>query len=238
MIRIKEHSESYQTKAQRTLLLKIFSQEFSRRNLFLTGGTALSVFYAVHRTSKDLDLFLLRERNLLEYATLLRSFEKVITTISESPAFCSYIYHSGTKTDYVYDRFSSSGRKNKILIEGLELNIDTLENITTNKICAVINRGEPKDIIDLTWLFMNAFIPEKDFPQLFKKSIKREGLLEDLLYVRSVFHHIAHDPETVLKIIRRSLLKEFKPEYITKVFHSLEVCTNKIIGKSRLDYSA
>ena len=236
MIRIKEHPEGYQTKAQRTLLLKIFLQEFSQRNLFLTGGTALSVFYAVHRKSNDLDLFLLKEKNLLEFTALLRSFEKVMTTISESPSFCSYIYHSGIKTDYVYDRFSIAGRKNKILIEGLKLNIDTLENIATNKLCTVISRREPKDIIDLTWLFMNAFVPEKDFPLLFKKSIKREGLLEDLLYVRSVFHHIAHDPKTVLKIIRRSLLKEFKPEHITKVFHSLEICTNKIISKNKLDY--
>lgn len=238
MIRIREHLEGYQTKAQRTLLLKIFSQELSQRNLFLTGGTALSVFYAVHRKSNDLDLFLLRERNLLEYTALLRSFEKVVTTISESPAFCSYIYHSGIKTDYVYDKFSIAGKKNKILIEGMKINIDTLENITTNKICSVISRQEPKDIIDLTWLFMNVFIPEKDFAMFFKKSIKREGLLEDLLYVRSVFHHIAHNPKPVLKIIKRSLLKEFKPEHITKVFHSLEICTKKIIDKSKLNYLA
>ncbi len=57
MAEITEHVTGYQSIKQRNLLLKIFTYEFSRENLFITGGTALSVFYAAHRTSKDIDLF-------------------------------------------------------------------------------------------------------------------------------------------------------------------------------------
>ncbi|MEW6419709.1 MAG: nucleotidyl transferase AbiEii/AbiGii toxin family protein [Nitrospirota bacterium] len=226
-----EHIKGYQSNEQRNLLLKIFSYEFSRNNLFLTGGTALSVFYATHRTSKDIDLFLIKEVNLLEYVRLLKDIGRVLTTISESTTFCSYIYEGGIKVDYVFDRFSASGNKKAAVIDGITINVDTVENIAINKICAVVSRAEPKDIIDLTWLFLNVFNPERDFIQLFNKATKREGLLEDLLYVKGVFNHIRQRSESILEVIHKALLQAFNYLQISEVFGFLEGLIDKLIKK-------
>ncbi|MEW6003284.1 MAG: nucleotidyl transferase AbiEii/AbiGii toxin family protein [Nitrospirota bacterium] len=229
MVEIIEHVKGYQSNEQRDLLLKIFSYEFSRNNLFITGGTALSVFYAAHRTSKDIDLFLMKEVNLLEYVRLFKDIGKVLTTISESPTFCSYIYDLGIKVDYVFDRFSASGNKETTIINDVRINVDTLENIAINKIYAVVSRAEPKDIIDLTWLFLNVFNPDRDFIQLFHKATEREGLLEDLLYVKGVFNHIGQNSESILKVMQAALLLVFNHSYISKVFSLFEGSINRLI---------
>jgi predicted nucleotidyltransferase component of viral defense system len=231
MSEIVEHIKGYQSNEQRDLLLKIFSYEFSRNNLFITGGTALSVFYAAHRTSKDIDLFLMEEVSLFEYVRLFKDIGKVLTTISESPNFCSYIYEGGIKVDYVFDRFSASGNKKATVIDGMKINVDTLENIAINKVCAVVSRAEPKDIIDLTWLFLNAFNPEKDFIQLYHKATEREGLLEDLLYVKGVLNHIRQNSESILKVIQGALIQAFNYLQISEVFSSFESSIDKLIEK-------
>lgn len=216
---------------QRNLLLKIFTYEFCRNNLFITGGTALSVFYAAHRTSKDLDLFAMKEVNLLEYERLFKDVGRVITTISESPTFCSYIYEGGVKVDYVFDRFSAGNQKESTMIQGGNIHVDTLENIAINKICASVSRAEPKDIIDLTWIFLNAFHPERDFVPLFHRAAEREGLLDDLLYVKGVFSNIAQNSETILNVMKGALLYDFDPSQISGVFNHLESSIDKLIAQ-------
>ena len=45
------------TNNQRVLLIKIGLEKTIRHNFYLTGGTALAVFYLQHRYSDDLDFF-------------------------------------------------------------------------------------------------------------------------------------------------------------------------------------
>ncbi len=85
MVNISEYKDAYENPAQRELLLKLFSNEFVQRNFFLTGGSALSIFYAGHRRSRDLDLFLIKETNLLEYTRFFRHISFPDTIIYEGP---------------------------------------------------------------------------------------------------------------------------------------------------------
>jgi predicted nucleotidyltransferase component of viral defense system len=230
-----EHEQGYQTEAQRELLLKIFSYPFSQGNLFITGGTALSVFYAAHRLSKDIDLFLLRKENLLEAVRIFRDFGTILTTISESPTFCSYIFEKGVKVDFVYDSFSASSEKETTRVEGISINVDSLENITTNKICAAVSRAEPKDIIDLTWLFTHRFHPETEFIQFFTRASEREGLLDDLLFVKGVFSHISENPDMILNSVKGGLLIEFEKHDVSRIFRIFEDSIDGQILRGQFD---
>lgn len=228
---IKEHIRGYHSHKQRNLLLKIFSFEFSQNNLFITGGTALSVFYAEHRISKDIDLFLMNKKNLIEYIKFFRDIDKVVQTLSESPSFCSYIYKNGIKVDYVYDSFSANKFKNVVVVNNIKINVDTVDNIAINKICAVVSRTEPKDIVDLTWIFKYMLSVNMDFIPLFKIATKREGLLEDLLYVKGVFSHISQNANKILKIIKSSLLKNITSKDITHTYKLFENCIDSLVEK-------
>lgn len=222
MIKPKEILKAYASTAQRELLIKFFSQKFFRDNFFLTGGTALAVFYFGHRKSKDLDLFLREELNLLEYVNLFRSLSSVKRVISESPCFCSYIYNEDIKVDLVFERFSKGSKKKRVLVEDIIINLENLKNICINKISEVLSRAEPKDIVDLTLLFNEVFNAERDFISLYKEAIRREVLLEGYLYAAGLFDYIVINSEEILSPIRKSLLKELTSENIKRVFTVFE----------------
>jgi|GEM_PF-6231820 hypothetical protein len=105
----RERRECYASEGQRRTLLQLFRVPFVRENFFLTGGTCLSVFYLGHRNSDDLDLFLLRETNLLDHARHLRVSAGAERVLAETPGYCSYICEGGVRVDFVWDRFSGGG---------------------------------------------------------------------------------------------------------------------------------
>jgi len=120
---------------------------------YLTGGTALSRFYLNHRYSDDLDFFLnddLQYKTKVE--TILRAFQGqniglVNKTFPGSEFFAHYILHYGgvdLKVDFVND----IPARQKLPIQKEGIWIDSIENITTNKISAIY-RFAAKDIADL-----------------------------------------------------------------------------------------
>lgn len=82
MSNITEFKDAYENLYQKQLLIKLFSTEFIKNNFFLTGGTAFSVFYAGHRRSRDLDLFLLKKIDLLEYVRVFRRVSYLINVVN------------------------------------------------------------------------------------------------------------------------------------------------------------
>jgi len=80
----KEHKGCYACVSQKEILVKLFALPFIREGFFLTGGTCLSVFYLGHRISKDLDLFLVTESNLLNYAGFFRGISEIEYVVGET----------------------------------------------------------------------------------------------------------------------------------------------------------
>jgi predicted nucleotidyltransferase component of viral defense system len=66
MVKLNEDISFYVSNSQREILYKLFQNKDINDNYFLTGGTALSVFYLYHRKSDDIDLFTLNDVNLPE----------------------------------------------------------------------------------------------------------------------------------------------------------------------------
>ncbi len=199
------------SEGQRDLLIRFCREVPVAEKFFLTGGTALGVFYLHHRVSNDLDLFTTEEISLMEYVNLLKDVVNPLQIIAErSPTFVSYISAEGVKVDFVVDHLSAKGPRPKVQLEkGVFLKLDVLDNITVNKICSVVSRSEPRDVIDLFFLLKD----ERGlFPSFFREAQRREVLLEDLLYVSSAFERIAEATEEMLAEMEDSLRKPVDPE--------------------------
>lgn len=121
-----------------------------QRNFFLTGGTALSVFYLYHRLSNDIDLFSPKETDLSEiYFWMRRMWNNECGKINEGPFFLSALVKD-VKVDFVIDAVSSKEKRPAILFENnRSLQVDTIDSIVSNKLCALVSRTEPKDFVDL-----------------------------------------------------------------------------------------
>jgi hypothetical protein len=123
---------------------------------FLTGGTALSAFYLQHRYSEDLDLFTLDgaafDRVSLYVADTAAKLHAEAVSVQTAPLFHRYRIIREAESvivDLVKEVVPQvSQEKNRF--DGIV--VDTLADITANKVCTVISRIEIKDYIDLYFL--------------------------------------------------------------------------------------
>jgi predicted nucleotidyltransferase component of viral defense system len=127
---------------------------------FLTGGTALSVFYLTHRLSDDLDFFTLHPFDLGEIDFWTKTqWPKASAKIKEGPEFLSLLIKE-VRVDFVVDPLSIDEKRERFVFEnGRSLFIDTIRNIASNKLCAVVSRIEPKDFVDF-------YVILKTFPDI------------------------------------------------------------------------
>jgi len=123
---------------------------------FLTGGTALSAFYLRHRYSEDLDLFTLDgaafDRVSLYVADTAAKLHAEAVSLQTAPLFHRYRITRDADSvivDLVKEVVPQVSQK-KNSFDGIV--VDTLADITANKVCTVISRIEIKDYIDLYFL--------------------------------------------------------------------------------------
>ncbi|HET6383697.1 MAG TPA: nucleotidyl transferase AbiEii/AbiGii toxin family protein [Armatimonadota bacterium] len=147
-----------------TPLKRDFLKAFFDRGqpFFLTGGSALGIFYLQHRLSYDLDLFTTDEHidwHVLDNET--RSIAGAIgaqcETITAAPTFRRYDLTRGAEreiVDFVVEMVPQIDPEKERFDN---LRVDTLREIMANKICTVIGRCEMKDLIDLFFLHRHGF---------------------------------------------------------------------------------
>lgn len=144
-----------------TRLQQEFLDSFFRQTsaFFLTGGTALSAFYLFHRRSEDLDLFTLEPESLASLAPVLDTAAREIgaewKAVQTTPAFRRYLIQRSDESvlvDCVHDiapqLVAEKPRFGSIVV-------DSLEDICSNKLCALLGRIEIKDYIDLYFLHLH-----------------------------------------------------------------------------------
>ncbi|MBI2898677.1 MAG: nucleotidyl transferase AbiEii/AbiGii toxin family protein [Planctomycetes bacterium] len=125
-------------------------------SFFLSGGAALGPFYLHHRTSADLDLFAASEQDFGEAPrladVLVRETGLRATPERTGPSFRRIILESmsdALRLDFVFD-VPPQIVTPKPVVNGVR--IDSLEDIVCNKIGAILDRGEVRDLIDLFFL--------------------------------------------------------------------------------------
>lgn len=137
---------------QDEVLKVVFDTE---HEFYLTGGTCLSRFYVEKRYSDDLDFF---TNQSPRYSFAIKNIKKALlerfglVVEVESKDFTRFKIDDLLQVDFVND-ISFRYKEPRISEENYLL--DTVENILSNKITAVIGRDNPKDIFDiyLIWKF-------------------------------------------------------------------------------------
>ncbi|MBW1854744.1 MAG: nucleotidyl transferase AbiEii/AbiGii toxin family protein, partial [Deltaproteobacteria bacterium] len=104
---IRENINCYASPMQREVLIQLITHPDIEKNFFLTGGTALSVFYLHHRLSDDLDLFAKDFSSLAEIDFWIKTnWPKESVKIKEAAQFLSLLIKD-VKIDFVIDTLST-----------------------------------------------------------------------------------------------------------------------------------
>ena len=127
-------------------------------NFFLTGGSALGIFYLQHRLSYDLDFFTTAgdvQWHILdnEVRDISNGIGAVCESLTASPTFRRYELSRGDEReilDFVAEQVPQIDEQKERFGP---ISVDTLREIMVNKICTLIGRCEIKDLVDL--YFMN-----------------------------------------------------------------------------------
>lgn len=124
---------------------------------YFTGGTALSVFYLHHRESEDLDFFieenLPKEQVLAFMSDVSKQFDLQTTIRQPKRAdilIFSLISPKGEKLKVDFNHYHYKRIKPGQMIDGLE--VDSLQDIATNKLLTINQRNDVKDFVDLYFL--------------------------------------------------------------------------------------
>lgn len=149
-------------------------REFFRRDqdFFLTGGAALVGFHLDHRTTDDIDLFVVSElldqgdRNL---TAAVKSVNATMENIQTSPGFRRRLIRRGEEgviVDLVQD---STPQLCPDKPQHGEIRVDPPQEILANKLCALLSRSEIRDLVDVLSLDRAGFPIEEAVPWATRK---------------------------------------------------------------------
>jgi predicted nucleotidyltransferase component of viral defense system len=120
---------------------------------YLTGGTALGRFYLNHRYSEDLDFFVNADPDFSKHILFIKNelqnqFNTDISKAIVTDEFVRFFINDNDtflKLEFINDVAYRVGNPLKNNLG----NIDTVTNILSNKLTAIVGREEPKDVFDI-----------------------------------------------------------------------------------------
>jgi len=162
---------------QQKEFLKVFSRSNIKELFRLTGETALSAFYLEHRLSEDLDFFskekipfytleeFLKSLNFIDTITYTRLFDRNIFTLS---------LKDGTVLKIEFTYYPLKNLEDTNVIDGLE--IDGFIDIVVNKLCAMAERIDAKDYVDLYCAIIRNNLSLDELIDLAEKKCEIKGI--------------------------------------------------------------
>jgi len=174
----KENKNCYASQTQREIIFEFINHRILKDDFFLTGGTALSVFYLHHRRSNDLDFFTLKPIDLSEIDFNSKLIWKnSYTKIKESPHFLSMVIQN-VKVDLVIDPLSFKEARDRYFFDTHKfLVIDNIRNMVSNKFCTIASRIEPKDFID--FYYINKILKIDSIQAVYEDARKKDAIFDD-----------------------------------------------------------
>ncbi len=141
------------TKVQEQILNLLGKSELSHQ-FYFTGGSALSEFYLHHRYSYDLNFFT-KEKNAL-------NMDVILSFLHSLPALKNIRYEKIYDRRIFFLRFTDESLKVEFSLYPFErvaetknvngLQIDSLDDLFVNKLAALADRYEEKDLVDLYFI--------------------------------------------------------------------------------------
>lgn len=184
------------------LFLDQFKSSALNEYFYFTNGTALSEFYLKHRYSHDLDFFT-KHKEALDINTII-SFLKSLPHIRkikyekiyDRRLFFLEFANDSLKVEFSFYPFEQINKC--IIIEGLR--VDSFDDLFVNKIAALIDRDEEKDLIDLYFI-----LKSKDESYLFwgLEKVKEKFGIDGAQYIiQRKFANVPENLENVPYLIK------------------------------------
>jgi len=135
-------------------VLVLFGKSPLRDKFYWTGGTLLSVVYLHHRRSEDLDFFSDEPFSHNDIIGFLRDVKEKakLNFVEEKKVFdrWEFFLHNAEEVRLEFAHYDHPRLKERETWNGIF--IDSFDDIATNKLMALFDRNEPKDIVDLYFL--------------------------------------------------------------------------------------
>ncbi len=142
---------------QRSVLTKFQSDPFFKDTFYFTGGTALAEVYLHHRYSDDLDFFSALPFNSQSVFNRISSWaDELGYSIQQEFLEPNHMYfltfkdRFELKLDFAHYPFT---QLEKPTVFNHLLKVDSLRDISANKLITITQRNEIKDYVDLYFIF-------------------------------------------------------------------------------------
>ena len=192
-------------------ILRLVASESRLAAFYLTGGTALTAYHLFHRISDDLDFFTADEPDTI----FLEKFSETVKgaldarevrfeRVHDRRIFFFALPEGELKIEFT--RYPFPQIEPPIVRDGMR--VDGLRDLGANKLRALLDRFDPKDFVDLYFIFR--MIPLKsvwrDAEQKFGMKIEPLFLGGELMKVRRV--------EALPKMLKPLAVPELKTFFI------------------------
>lgn len=157
--------------------LKSFVKTELARTFRFTGGTALSAFYLGHRLSEDLDFFADQQIPFYVCEGFLKTLPMVLditfTKLHDRNIFLLSLQDtSSLKVEFTY--YPLKNLEKVHVIDGLL--VDGFLDLVVNKLCAIADRTDPKDYVDLYWSLNQGGLLLETLTELAEKKCEISGI--------------------------------------------------------------
>lgn len=191
---------------QQENVLKFIAKSNLKDLLYFTGGTALSACYLQHRFSTDIDLFSMDLIDNISLQIFVQEIKKnlQIKNIEHISKLNRNLYNlDGLKFEIVYFPFPLLTEQK----EFLGVKTDSFEDLATNKLLALYQRNDPKDIFDLYFILQKGHFTTEQLLQNVEKKfgevLNHEFLLGKIqknLSLLNLLEPLAFDKKIIPKI--------------------------------------
>ncbi len=209
-------------------ILKAFTAIEESKAFYLTGGTALSVFYLAHRLSEDFDLFTSDEALISivarKFTSKLETLGIQVREIRNFASFWEAIASAGDESFKIQLAYDSPFVLEQP-IEKDELRIHSFEDIAAGKLLALFGRAEERDFIDVYFIVKNGGLSLERLIELAKT--KDPGLDEYYLAIAFAQSEKLPDDAAQLKV---NLLSPIDPKEVKAFFSAQAV---QLLEKTR-----
>ena len=205
------------TSFQERTLKEIGKSELSRYFIW-SGGTALAYQYLSHRKSHDLDFL---SKDLFPDGYLLSQIKEIsknlkIKKIEEQQKFNRHEFwlkqdKKILKIEFIFYPFPNI--KKPIKLPEFNIKIDSIEDILANKVHAIFERAEPKDVFDLYCILQKR---KTKFLTIFKWVKRKFGVeIDPVLFATKTLEQLTELDKIKPLILETS---KFQPNKIKNYF--------------------
>ncbi len=206
-------------------IVNAISKSQLQDHFYLTGGTALAVFYLHHRYSLDLDFFTADPTAVARVPAIL---EEIAQQINAQVTFtrtlgtflqCFFQNSDGERVQIDFAQDSPYRLEPVQLDEDMGIQVENLVDIACNKLSALFDRAEPKDFVDIYFICQDVL----PFDELVEKTRQKHLGLDD--YWLAVALQRVEQVEILPRMIKpvtREELKEFFLEQAKRLMGEID----------------